>query len=287
MGLTLEQAPVTRDFSAAVMFMAVKPGALPNARSHANLAKHPSLCGSVSVVVPCHNEEANVRRLVEALLGMYGDYLQEIVIVDDNSTDRTAEVVAGLAASEPRVRLVKRKPPSGVGRALRDGYAAARGRYILSMDCDFIIIAPEFRRMFDVVAAGADGAIGSRFSSESALIRYPFAKILSNRGFHWIVNVLLGKSFHDVSNNLKLYRAEILKELDIEENHFAANAETGLKPLLIGYDIRDVPMSWINRTSEMGKSSFDLLNVGPGYLRAMLRITWRAWRGRYGALRKT
>ncbi len=283
-GLILEQAPVTREFSKTVAFMAAKPGALPEVSCQMNLATHPVLLGAVSVVVPCHNEDANIGRLVRTLLGMYGDYIQEIVIVDDNSTDRTAEVTAAIAAWDPRVRLVKRKPPKGVGRALRDGYAAARGRYILSIDCDFINIVAEFRGLFDAVAAGHDGAIGSRFSSESALIRYPFAKIVSNRCFHWILNLLLGKSVRDLSNNLKLYRAEILKTLDIEENHFAANAETGLKPLLMGYDIREVPASWINRTSEMGKSSFDLLRVGPDYFRALLRITWRAWRGRYHAL---
>jgi dolichol-phosphate mannosyltransferase len=280
-GLILEHAPLTREFSKTVTFMAAKPGTLPESSSQINLATHPAVFGAVSVVVPCHNEDANVGQLVKTLLGMYGDYIQEIVIVDDNSTDRTAEVTAAIAASEPRVKLLRRKPPSGVGRALRDGYAAARGRYILSMDCDFINIVSEFRRLFDVVAAGHDGAIGSRFSSESALIRYPFLKIVANRTFHWILNLLLGKRVRDLSNNLKLYRADILKNLDIEENHFAANAETGLKPLLMGYDIREVPISWIDRTSEMGKSSFNILRVGPDYLRALLRITWRAWRGRY------
>jgi dolichol-phosphate mannosyltransferase len=279
--LILEHAPVTREFSETLTFMAAKPGNLPEIPAEVNWATHQALFGAVSVVVPCHNEETNIGQLVRTLLGMYGDYIQEIVIVDDNSTDRTAEVTEAIASSEPRVRLLRRTPPNGVGRALRDGYAAARGRYILSIDCDFINIVSEFRRLFDVVVAGHDGAIGSRFSSESTLIRYPFLKILSNRSFHWVLNLLLGKSVRDISNNLKLYRADIFKNLDIEENHFAANAETGLKPLLMGYDIREVPTSWINRTAEMGKSSFDLLTVGPDYLRVLLRITWRAWRGRY------
>jgi len=283
-GLMLEHAPVASNFSRTLAFGATKPGSLPETTSQVNLATHRALFGAVSVVVPCHNEEANVGPLVRTLLGMYGDYLQEIVVVDDNSTDRTAEVAAALAASEPRVRLLKRKPPGGVGRALRDGYAEARGRYILSIDCDFIHIAAEFRGLFDAVAAGHDGAVGSRFSLESALIHYPFPKILSNRMFHWMLNLLLGKKVRDLSNNLKLYRADILKNLDIEENHFAANAETGLKPLLMGYDIREVPVSWINRTPEMGNSSFNLLSVGPDYLRVLLRLTWRVWRGRYRVL---
>lgn len=281
-GLILERAPVTRHFSNVISLRGAKPGnIIQRARFPVSLATHPQLFSAVSVVVPCHNEEANIEHLVSTLVGMYGAYLHEIVIVDDNSTDHTAEVAATIARAEPRVKLVKRNPPGGVGRALREGYAAASGKYILSIDCDFIAIASEFRGLFDAVAEGCDGAIGSRFSSESALVRYPFFKILCNRGYHLLLNLLLGKKVRDISNNLKLYRAEILKELNIEEPHFAANVETGLKPLLLNYRIREVPASWINRTADMGKSSFNLLKVGPDYLRVLIRTTWRYWRGEY------
>lgn len=283
-GLILEQTPLVRRFSSIVSLRGAKPGRSTDEDTpQASLATHPQLFGAVSVVVPCHNEEANINRLVKTLVGMYGDYLHEIVIVDDNSTDRTAEVAAAVANSEPRVRLVRRKPPGGVGRALRDGYAAATGKYILTIDCDFITIAAEFKGLFDAVAEGYDGAIGSRFSSESVLVGYPFLKIVCNRSYHLLLNLLLGRRVRDVSNNLKLYRAEILKNLHIEEDHFAANVETGLKPLLLNYRIRQVPTSWINRTADMGKSSFNLLTVGPDYLRVLLRTTWRYWRDRYGA----
>ena len=81
----------------------------------------------------------------------------------------------------------------------------------------------------------------------------------------------------DISNNLKLYRAEILKALRIEEPGFAANVETGLKPLLDGYRIDEVPISWINRTPDMGSSSFRIASVAPGYFRAR-------WSARCGIL---
>ncbi|HEX6897119.1 MAG TPA: hypothetical protein VF146_17695, partial [Bryobacteraceae bacterium] len=75
----------------------------------------------------------------------------------------------------------------------------------------------------------------------------------------------------DVSNNLKLFRTEILKNLDIDQPHFAANAETGLKPLLSGYDIEEVPISWINRSIAMGSSTFRIVTVAPGYVTALFR----------------
>ena len=281
-GLILEGSAATRWLSSVVACRGAKPGGvLSDEAPQVSLAVHRQLFGKVSVVIPCHNEEANINRLVKSLLGMYGDYLREIVIVDDNSTDRTAEVAAALSATEPRVKLVRRNPPGGVGRALRDGYAAASGKYILTIDCDFITIAAEFKGLFDAVAEGYDGAIGSRFSSESALIRYPLSKILCNRGYHLLLNLLLGKHVRDISNNLKLYRADILKNLDIEEDRFAANVETGLKPILLNYRIREVPTSWINRTPDMGKSSFNLLKVGPDYLGVLFRTAWRYWRGQY------
>jgi SAM-dependent methyltransferase len=280
--LILVKSPIARCFARSVCFRGSKPGSSPvETPPPTNLAVHHELFGAVSVVVPCHNEEANIERLVGTLLGMYGDYIREIVIVDDNSTDGTAAVGESLARSNPKVKLLKRDPPNGVGRALRDGYAAATGKYILSIDCDFVAIASELHRLFDAVAEGCDGAVGSRFSPESALVRYPFSKLICNRGYHLLVNLLLGKRVRDASNNLKLYRAEILKDLDIEENHFAANVETGLKPLLKNYRIREVPASWINRSAGMGHSSFNLLGVGPAYLRVLLRTAWRVWRGDY------
>jgi dolichol-phosphate mannosyltransferase len=266
-----EHAPLIKELCGTLYIWAKKPGG-SESRPLVNLAEHAGLFNSTSVVVPCHNEEMNVPRLVNALLGMYGAYIHEIVIVNDNSRDRTAEVTLEMARVDPRVKLVNRSMPNGVGLALRDGYAAASGRYILSMDSDFLHILPEFRDLFDAIARGRDGAIGSRFSYDSMLINYPFPKILANRAFHTLANLMLPIRARDLSNNLKLFRADILKELVIEQPHFAANAETGLKPVLAGYDIEEVPISWINRTIDMGSSTFKVAKVAPGYFAALVSI---------------
>ena len=268
----LEHLPGVREVCGTLYIWARKPGDGTRRRPIVNLARHPSLRGSTSVVVPCHNEERNVTRLITGLREAYDDYIAEIIIVNDEGDDNTAAVTRRLAVDDPRLRLIDRRPPGGVGRALRDGYAAARGRYILSMDCDFEQIIPELRDLFDVVARGHEGAIGSRFSHESVLINYPFPKILANRAFHLLVRLLVRRPIRDVSNNLKLYRADILKELEITRPDFGANAETGLGPVLAGHDIQEVPISWINRTDEMGESDFRILRFAPSYLRALIRL---------------
>ena len=229
---------------------------------------------------PCHNEERNIGRLIDALFEAYDAYIHEIIIVDDNSTDDTAAVVAEsdglLPAGEPHSRRVPER------RRARPARRLCRRNGQIHPDDGLRLRAAGARTagLFDGVAAGREGAIGSRFSYESVLINYPFFKILCNRAFHLLVNLTLLGGVRDVSNNLKLYRADILKTLDIEEPHFAANMETGLKPLLAGYDVEEVPVSWINRTVGMGASSFRIVKVAPGYFGALMRTIWRVWRGR-------
>ncbi len=272
MAFLLEHVPGVRELCGTLYIWAKKPGDGHERRPAVDLALEPALFGSTSVVVPCHNEAENVALLIDALLRYYDRYLREIIIVDDNSHDATAHMVRRIAEDQPRVKLLARHPPPGVGRALRDGFAAAEGRYILSMDCDFFGLAPELRDLFEAVARGHDGAIGSRFSYESVLLNYPLPKIIGNRLFHLLVRVLLGIRVRDISNNLKLYRAEILRSVEIEQDGFAANAETGLKPLLAGYDLREVPVSWVGRTAAIGRSSFKILSVAPGYFMVLTRL---------------
>ena len=224
------------------------------------------------MVIPCHNEEMNIERLVRRLHDLYAPYLHEIVLVEDNSTDDTALVIHNLAAEMPFIKPVFRRPPGGVGRALMDGYRAATGQYVLSMDCDFTLLLPELRDLFDAAALGADVVVGSRFSRHSVLLNYPFPKILANRGFHVLAQLAFHRSFRDLTNNLKLMRREVVENLRLCEPGFAVNAETGLQPLLMGFSVKEVAISWINRAADMGVSSFHLTKVGGGYWRVLARL---------------
>ena len=267
-----EHTPGIRELCGTLYLWAKKPGDTQARRPTVDLATHDALRGSTSVVIPCRNESATIRTLVSSLLALYGGYLHEVIVVDDCSTDDTAEVVERLAAVEPRVRLVRRTGDGGVGRALRDGLAAATGRYVLTLDADFALITPELRDLFDAVAAGHEGAFGSRFSHDSILVNYPFPKIVANRGFHLLLRLLTPVRARDVSNNLKLLPDSIYRDLVLREDGFAANAEVGLQPLLEGHDLEEIPISWINRTIDMGQSSFDVARAGPGYARVLRRL---------------
>ena len=278
LSLVLENAPFVKLLAGTIVMHAQKPPRrLP--RPSVRMTEHRNLHRGISVVVPCYNEEMNLGPLVEGLLKHYDDYIHEIILVDDNSKDRSRQIMRELEEYEPRVRPLFREPPNGVGRAISEGMKAATGRYVLSMDCDFLHILPELRDMFDEAAAGADVVLGSRFSRSSVLINYPLQKILCNRSFHMLLTLVFRRKMRDVTNNLKLLRREVVESLDLESAWFAANAETGLKPILMGYDVRPVAISWINRTPEMGTSSFSLIKNGLGYARILASL---AWRSRFG-----
>lgn len=272
LSIVFENMPGVCTLAGSIVLYAQKPPR-PTSIPHAVLKIDDKFRRAVSVVVPCHNEEMNVEPLVSRLCNFYGEYIHEIVLVDDNSKDGTRKVIGDLANANPRVKPVYRTPPNGVGRAIADGLRAATGDYVLSLDCDFQHLLPEVRDMFDAAAEGYDVVVGSRFSRRGVLLNYPWLKIIANRAFHVVAQLILLARFRDLTNNLKLMRREAAKDLILLEAGFAVNAEVGMQPLIAGYRVKEVPVSWIGRGITMGTSSFRLSKVGGGYWR-VLRGLW-------------
>jgi hypothetical protein len=272
LSILLENAPKIQTLAGSILIHAQKPPRIVD-RPKISLCQHEHLHKAVSVVIPCHNEEMNIGPLISGIKNFFGEYIHEIIPVDDNSQDSTGDVLRRLADEDPIIKPVFRAPPNGVGRAIADGFCAATGRYVLSMDCDFQHLLPEMRDLFDAAAEGYDVVVGSRFSRHSVLLNYPFQKIIANRAFHVIAQIMLFRHFRDLTNNLKLMRREVVDVLQLTQPGFAVNAETGLQPLLIGYKVKEVPISWINRSPDMGMSSFRLAKVGGGYW----QVLWRLW----------
>jgi glycosyltransferase involved in cell wall biosynthesis len=274
LSILLENAPVVSRMAGSILLHAQKPPRKKTV-SGISLFEHESLRRAVSVVIPCRNEEMNVEPLVTRLLGLYGEYVHEVIVVDDGSTDGTRRVLTELAVKEARVRPIHREPPPGVGRSLADGLHAATGRYVLTMDCDFEHLLPELRDIFDAATKGYDVVIGSRFSRHSVLLNYPFLKIFANRSFHLLARIFLQHTVRDTTNNLKLMRREVVSDLRLHQAGFAVNAEIGLQPVMLGYKVREIPISWIDRTPGMGSSSFRLVRAGGGYWQVLAGLWLR------------
>ena len=158
----LENMPGVQTLAGSILLHAQKPPEIET-QSTRSLCTHDQLRRAVSIVIPCHNEEMNIGPLIRQLRRLFDGYIHEIIPVEDNSTDGTAEVIKALAREDSRIRPVFRSPPGGVGRAIADGYQMATGSWVLSMDCDFQHVLPEVRDLFDAGADGYDVVVGSRF----------------------------------------------------------------------------------------------------------------------------
>jgi glycosyltransferase involved in cell wall biosynthesis len=228
---------------------------------------------NLSVILIAHNEEQSIGAMLEGLLAKYGREILEIIVVDDASADRTAAIADDWAKQNAKVRLIRRTPPCGVGRALKTGFSKIdpRAKYALTMDSDFVENIDQVRALIERMEQGAcDGVIGSRFIEGGKVVRYPLLKRMMNRFFHAVVKAIFRVKQHDFTNNFKLYRADIFRSLPWRSNDFAMNAETGLLPVLSGYKLAEVPVVWVDRAPAMGKSKFGLLKHGGGYLRVIL-----------------
>lgn len=231
----------------------------------------------LSIVLIAHNEEQNIGEMLGGLLKNYEQEILEIIVVDDCSTDKTALIVESWKTRNPKIKLIKRTPPMGVGRALKTGFSNIhpQANYVLTMDSDFLQSIAEVRSLINVIEEkGCDGVIGSRFIKGSRLVAYPFLKKIMNRLFHFIVKPIFHIKQHDLTNNFKLYKASIFRKLPWRSNDFSINAETGMLPIIFGYHIEEAPVSWIGRNSQMGKSKFNIRKVGWSYIKVVF-YSWQ------------
>jgi glycosyltransferase involved in cell wall biosynthesis len=169
---------------------------------------------TLSVVVPVYNERESLEELVASIHAAVAPVADsyEVIFVDDGSTDGSFERLAALAADDDRIRLFSFRRNLGKSPALLCGFQQARGQYILTMDADLQDDPGNLQRMFDMLIAERAGIV-SGWRRERQDNR---AKVAVSQIFNRLtVRVLFGASFHDVNSGLKLYQAEVARELNL------------------------------------------------------------------------
>jgi len=227
----------------------------------------------LSVIIPARDEEACMPQLVQGLLNRYDTRICQIVVVNDNSSDATGRLADELARQNDKITVIHRTPPAGVGRALREGFDAIspEATHVLMMDGDFVANLSEVADLLDKADEGYDIVFGSRYCWAFGFYGYPYLKRLSNRAFHFLAKHMLGIKTHDVSNNFKIIKKDLLKACNFQATDFAINAETGLYPLLQGASWCEVPVKWVTRDATMGSSKFQVFRIANSYFQVLLR----------------
>ena len=223
--------------------------------------------GLLSVVIPAHDEEgrieSTVRLFASTLAREHIDY--EILVVNDNSRDRTEEILRRLQAELPRVRYINNPPPSGFGFAVRSGLAAFRGDAVAIVMADASDVPDDLVRFYRTLQEGYDCVFGSRFTRESRIVDYPLPKLMLNRLGNLAIRALFLIRYNDVTNAFKLYRRSVIAGLQpLLAYHFNLTVELPLKAIVRGYRYAVIPNSWYNRTE--GVSKFKIREMGSRYL---------------------
>lgn len=213
---------------------------------------------SLSIVIPCYNEEARLSILEDALQDLCAlNYFElEIIIVDDGSSDQTsAKVQSSPFLNQFRESnhfiFVSLPDNKGKGGALREGVLRANGDFILTMDTDISTHPNELINWEKLLGSSFNSdeiLIASRTHTDSILIEKPFRKFTGSI-FNFCVRILTGIRFRDSQCGFKLYPSTIGKKLfsELHENGWAHDVEILMRAKLLSMSVREMPVQWIVR----------------------------------------
>lgn len=223
----------------------------------------------ISVVVPMYNEEENAENAVRSLLSVMpsiaGEF--EIIVVESGSTDRTAEIADGLAAADPRVRVIHQINREGLGSAIRLGFANSRMDFILYIDGD---------EPFDPSGVSR---IGPLLEQNGAVIGYrrgrreSFRRELYSKVYNRLVQILFRTNVHDINFSMKIFSRNLLKRLDIRSNGCFYDAELVAELRRNKVPIAELGFEYVPRIG--GVSSLDRPSIIVSMLLEMARYMLR------------
>ena len=206
----------------------------------------------VSVVIPCYNERDTIEKIVEAVCNapLKG---REIIVVDDCSNDGTQTLLRERLSSMVD-QIIYHPVNQGKGAALRSGFAAATGDFILVQDADLEYSPEDYPLLLEPLMSGkADVVLGSRFMGGRPHRVLFFWHMVGNKFLTLLSNMLTNINLTDVETGYKAFKAPLIKSIRIEENGFGVEPEIIAKLARTGCRIYEVGISYSGRTYAEGK----------------------------------
>ena len=239
---------------------------------------HPHL----SIVVPAYNEGARIEDALHRITTCAASrgWDAEILVVDDGSTDNTAEIVQHWAQTNPRLHLIQNPGNRGKGYSVRNGLLQAAGDIVMFTDADLSAPMEEAERLFDALDRGADVAIGSRWLDRARqTIHQPLYRRFFGRCFNWVTRTVMGLPYKDTQCGFKAFKrqaAQVIFRLQTIER-WGFDPEILFIARKLRYVVREVPVTWGH--DERTRMSY--LKDGMKMLEEMARIRANSLAGRY------
>lgn len=227
----------------------------------------------VSIIIPARNEEKNIPYTTEQILRTFDEegINAEILVVDDGSEDKTAEVTKQLSQVDSRIRLITNLPPHGIGNAIRRGIKVFRGDIVIIAMADSSDHPKDMVKYVRKIEEGYDCCFGNRWDKTAVVKNYPFHKLILNRITNWWIGALFGIRYFDVTNAFKCYTREAIKGIKpVLSHHFNVTVELPLKAIVRGYRYAVVPTDW--RQRKYGRTSLKIKEMGSRYLFIILYV---------------
>ncbi|OPZ07786.1 MAG: Undecaprenyl-phosphate mannosyltransferase [candidate division BRC1 bacterium ADurb.BinA292] len=217
--------------------------------------RHVETLGTLSIVIPAYNERATIEKIVERVRAVeLPGIAKEIIVVDDCSRDGTREVIDALAERYSEVRALHHEVNQGKGAALRTGFANCTGDWVVIQDADLEYDPMEYRALLEPILQGqADVVYGSRFLGSGAHRVVYYWHYMGNRFLTTLSNMFTNINLTDMETCYKMFRREILQQIQIEESRFGFEPEITAKVARLKCRIYEVGISYHGRTYEEGK----------------------------------
>jgi len=214
------------------------------------------------VIIPTYNESDNIKKAIQLVFKSAKNI--DVLVVDDNSPDKTANVVKAIMKKDKRVNLIERKAKEGLGTAYIAGFKFALKRNydrILEMDADLSHDPSEIPN-FLKASEEADVVIGSRYLNGVNVVHWPLRRLILSYGANIYSRVITGMPLHDTTSGFKCFRREVLEAVDLDAVHsggYSFQIEMNFRAWCKGFRLKEIPIIFVDRTLGQSKMNFSIM----------------------------
>ncbi len=223
------------------------------------------------IIIPTFNERDNITEAIRKVLNQPGNI--EILVIDDNSPDGTAEVVEKIIEKEPRIHIINRSGKLGLGTAYITGFKfAIKSGYdfVFEMDADLSHDPEDIPRFLKAIE-NYDLVIGSRYINGVNVVNWPLSRLLLSIFASVYARIITGLPIKDITSGYKCYRREVLESIDLDKVHsegYSFQIEMKWRTWREGFQIREIPITFVDRT--VGKSK-----MSKAIVREAIFLVWK------------
>lgn len=225
----------------------------------------------LSIIIPAYNEEKRIEPLLRAL-PTYFKNDAEIIIVINNTTDRTEDVVKKVMKDYKSISYFVIPKNKGKGESVIEGFKKAKGEYVCFIDADSSADTTQLNKLYqELQHSDYAGIIGSRWIKGAKITKYqPLPRIIASRGYNLLVRILLGLPYKDTQCGLKIFRKEPIQKIMNEITPTNAEFDVSLLYTLHkhGYKVKESPIIW----EDNADSAFKMRQIIPKMFKALLEI---------------